>query len=216
MENDNVTQKTFHSFTIRSRWPERLQAIDSDDLTRSYFAKYYNKSSPSTDATSPAASTSITRWFTLFTLSDLSINLHSLENYLDNVPVFAVYPIHWIPFKKKVYFVSIFCRNWYYNMVRLSAMVLAAAEATEHILSISMRTGSSHSIFCIFLWRHLFHICFNSTYFLSFTKGSTLSSNCCYVACFGVALFQNVILICGWWRNIVWDSCRMQCNDLNF
>jgi len=34
------------------------KAIDSDDLTRSYFAKYYNKSSPSTDST--PASTSIT------------------------------------------------------------------------------------------------------------------------------------------------------------
>jgi len=34
------------------------KAIDSDDLTRSYFAKYYNKSSPSTEAT--AASTTIT------------------------------------------------------------------------------------------------------------------------------------------------------------
>ena len=150
-----MTQKTFHSFTIRSRWPERLQAIDSDDLTRSYFAKYYNKSSPSTDATSAAASTSITRWFTLFTLSDLSINLHSLENYLDNVPVSAVYPILSIGSHLNKAFFSIFCRNWYYNMVRLSAMVLAAAEATEHILSISMRTGSSHSIFCKFWCGHL-------------------------------------------------------------
>ena len=54
--------KTYYvklNFPTRGDMTQCLQAIDSDDLTRSYFAKYYNKSSPSTEAA--AVSTTITR-----------------------------------------------------------------------------------------------------------------------------------------------------------
>ena len=79
-------KETFPNFPTRGDMTQCLQAIDSDDLTRSYFAKYYNKSSPSTEAT--AASTTITRCRLFIFLSRLAL----AENKLHKIS--AVYPLN--------------------------------------------------------------------------------------------------------------------------